>query len=83
MKTIMELRGKYQIASYKVSINSDMKERVLSFANGIVLSNNQYSRLLPDNIRISKDISMQQKIEVQRTYMGKLGKMSFAMCLSE
>ena len=79
----MELRGKYQIASYEVSINSDMKERVLSFANGIVLSDNQYSRLLPDNIRTSKDISMQQKIEVQRTYMGKLGEMSFAMCLSE
>ncbi|WMI82345.1 hypothetical protein [Anaerotignum sp. MB30-C6] len=83
MKTIMERRGKYQIACYEVSINSDMKERALSFANGIVLSDNQYSRLLPDNIRTSKDISMQQKIEVQRTYMGKLGEMSFAMCLSE
>ena len=83
MKTIMERRGKYQIACYEVSINSDMKERALSFANGIVLSDNQYSRLLPDNIRTSKDISMQQKIEVQRTYKGKLGEMSFAMCLSE
>lgn len=79
----MENRGKYQIAYYEVSINSDMKERALSFANGIVLSDNQYSRLLPYNIRTSKDISMQQKIEVQRTYMGKLGEMSFAMCLSE
>lgn len=79
----MEHRGKYQIACYEVSVNSDMKERALSFANGIVLSDNQYSRLLPDNIRTSKDISMQQKIEVQRTYMGKLGEMSFAMCLSE
>lgn len=83
MNTFTEQRGKYQITCYEVDINNDMKERALSFAKDIVLSDNQYSRLLPNRIRTSKDISMKQKIEIQRTYMGKLGEVSFAKFLSE
>lgn len=83
MRVFTEQRGNYKVTCYEVNVDNEMKERALSFAKAIILSDNQYSRLLPSNIRTSKDISIQQKIEIQRTYMGKLGELSFAKLLSE
>lgn len=60
-----------------------MRMQALQFAKNIVLSDNQYSRLLPMSIRTSNDVNMQQKIEIQRTYMGKLGELAFAQFLCE
>lgn len=54
-----------------------MRRYVLQFAKYILLSDNQYSSLLPENIRNSNNVSMQQKIEIQITYMGKLGEIVF------
>ena len=62
---------------YEVDIDANMRRYVLQFAKYILLSDNQYSSLLPENIRNSNNVSMQQKIEIQITYMGKLGEIVF------
>lgn len=61
----------------KVDVTPEMKEQALEFAKSIILSGNQYSRLLPSEIRASGDVTEQQKIEIQRTYVGKLGELVF------
>lgn len=61
----------------KVDATPEMKEQALGFAKSIILSGNQYSRLLPSEIRASGDVTEQQKIEIQRTYVGKLGELVF------
>lgn len=59
-----------------------MRNQCLRFAKEIILSDNQYSRLLPSEIKNSGNVSMQQKIEVQRTYLGKLGELVFLTFLN-
>lgn len=83
MEKYFEKRGKYEVACYSIPIDEDMKRNALDFAKKIVLTDNQYSRLLPTQVRNSKDVSMQQKIEIQRTYMGKLGELAFLKLLEE
>lgn len=83
MEKRFEIRNGYNIAYYTISIDENMRKAALDFAKRIVLSNNQYSRLLPIEIRNSKDISMQHKIEIQRTFMGKLGEIAFLQLLKE
>lgn len=75
MKKIEENRGRYIVNCYVVDITSQMKQRSLEFATAIVNSNNQYSRLVPDFAL--KDFNLQQRIETQRTYVGKLGELAF------
>lgn len=82
MKEYSERRGKYDVTVYAVPIDKAMKNDALTFAKRIVLSDNQYSRLLPAEVRASGD-AMQQKIEIQRTYMGKLGELAFLRFLQE
>lgn len=77
-----ETRGRYDVGVYEVDIDADMRKDALQFAKDIILSDNQYSRLLPGNIRNSNDVSMQQKIEIQRTYIGKLGELVFLKLLN-
>lgn len=83
MERRTELRGSYEVGVYDVNITSAMRNKALEFAKGIILSDNQYSRLLPCEIRDSNNIVMQQKIEVQRTYIGKLGELVFLTYLKE
>ena len=83
MKAYKQMRGRYEIIYYSVEITEDMKALALDFAKNIILTDNQYSRLLPENVKNSHDVSLQQKIEIQRTYMGKLGELAFAKFLDE
>lgn len=81
MKRFVERRGNYNVPYYVVHVNERMRNMALDFAKKIILTDNQYSRLLPIEVRSSKDVSMQHKIEIQRTYMGKLGEIAFAKFL--
>ncbi|MBQ7337932.1 MAG: hypothetical protein IJW40_05690 [Clostridia bacterium] len=83
MERYTEARGNYHVAYYSVFIDQAMKLTALDFAKRIILTDNQYSRLLPTEVRNSNNVSMQQKIEIQRTYMGKLGEMAFLKFLQE
>lgn len=83
MERFVERRGNYNVAYYAVSIDENMRNIALDFAKKIILTDNQYSRLLPIEVRNSKNVSMQHKIEIQRTYMGKLGEIAFAQFLHE
>ncbi len=83
MKELIEERGKYKITYYSVDITETMKEKALAFAKDIILTDNQYSRLLPSQVRESNDVTLQNKIEIQRTYMGKLGELVFLKYLTE
>lgn len=76
-----EYRGRYDVGVYEVSVDYNMRNDALQFAKDIILSDNQFSRLLPENIRNSNDVSLQQKLEIQRTYMGKLGELVFLKLL--
>lgn len=58
-----------------INITNQMKEQALQFATDIINSNNQYSRLLPDFAL--NNTTLQQRIEIQRTYVGKLGELAF------
>lgn len=78
-----EQRGNYTVSIYTITITPDMKNAALTFAKNIILSDNQYSRLLPEEIQASPNVEEQQKIEIQRTYMGKLGELAFAQFLFE
>lgn len=69
MRELIEKRGKYQIKCYEIEVTSEMKERALKFACDIILSGNQYSRLLPEQVLKSNDIELKNKIKIQRTYM--------------
>lgn len=83
MRRLTEKRGKYEIVYYSVDITEEMKEKALTFAKNIILTDNQYSRLLPSQVRESNDVTLQSKIEIQRTYMGKLGELVFLKYLTE
>lgn len=83
MEQLIEERGKYKIAYYLVDITEEMKEKALTFAKDIILTDNQYSRMLPSEVRESNDVTLQNKIEIQRTYMGKLGEQVFLKYLTE
>lgn len=83
MSVFFENRGGYRVACYSVDIDQKMKERALRFAVDIIRTDNQYCRLLPAEVRNENDVDLQQKIRIQRTYLGKLGEMSFLKLLQE
>ena len=76
-----EDRGGYDVGIYEVGVDYNMRNDALQFAKDIILSDNQFSRLLPENIRNSNNVSLQQKLEIQRTYIGKLGELVFLKLL--
>lgn len=83
MHEFYDQRGNYQVRCYTIDITERMKKVAMDFAVAIVLSDNQYSRLLPTMVRVSGNLELQQKMEIQRTYIGKLGEIAFAQLLSE
>ena len=76
----MENKVKKYNNYYVVNINKEMKNLALNFAKKIIQTNNQYSRLLPDGIDFNKD---KETIEIQRTFLGKLGEIAFLTLLTE
>lgn len=83
MKRYMEMRGVREVAYYIVDIDNDMKRDALNFARKLILTDNQYSRLLPNYVRRDGDRNVQAQIEIQRTYMGKLGELAFVRFIRE
>lgn len=75
MRVVQENRNDYNVDCYVVDMTNIMKQQALQFATDIINSNNQYSRLLPDFAL--NNATLQQKIEIQRTYVGKLGELAF------
>lgn len=80
MKKFKENRGNYIVNCYIVDITNQMKQQSLEFATAIINSDNQYSRLVP-NFALN-DFNLQKKIEIQRTYVGKLGELAFLKYLN-
>lgn len=76
-----EERQGWKINSYIVDVTEEMKKQALDFADTIVKTNNQYSRLLPEHIREQQKIEIEQKIEIQRNFVGKLGEVAFLKLL--
>lgn len=83
MQVIQETRGNYQVNVYKLDVTPTMKAQALDFATRIIRSDNQYSRLLPQQVWASHNLQLQQRIEIQRTYVGKLGELVFLNLLTE
>lgn len=77
--------GNYELIEYEVDISQEMRDKALSFAARIKLDDNQFSRLLPANLqeRTSDQILEIMKLEIQRTYVGKLGELAFLSLLTE
>lgn len=67
----------YSVNIYRVEVTRNMRERALDFATRIIRTNNQYSRLLPSQVWESNDLGLREKLEIQRTYVGKIGEMVF------
>lgn len=78
-----EQRGRISVSFYEVEITAEMRQTALNFATDIILGRNQFPRLLPNVLRNSGDLDNIQKIEIQRTYIGKLGEMVFSKLLDE
>ena len=79
----VQKRSGFKTKVYFVDITDNMKVNALDFATKIIRSDNQYSRLLPIEVWESKDVDKQQKLEIQRTYAGKLAELAFADLLKE
>ena len=62
---------------YFIEVSPAMKKAALDFAVEIISTDNQYSRLLPENMRRSNNFNLKQKLEIQRTFVGKLGEIVF------
>ncbi|MCM1101111.1 MAG: hypothetical protein NC398_06975 [Acetatifactor muris] len=78
-----EMRGGYEVTYYTVDIDDAMKAQAMDFARKLILTDNQYSRLLPKEVREGGDQNVKAQIEIQRTYMGKLGELAFVRLLRE
>ena len=81
-KTVQKNLG-YITNVYYIDITDTMREDALDFATQIIRSDNQYSRLLPIEVWESKDVDKQQRLEIQRTYAGKLAELAFADLLKK
>jgi len=79
------MHGQNQVNEYEVDITQNMRDRALAFAAKIKLDDNQFRRLLPEQLRnhTSENILKILKLEIQRTYVGKLGELAFLKLLYE
>ncbi len=62
-----------------------MRDAALAFAAKIKLDDDQFSRLLPPGLRrlTPENLLVRLKLEVQRTYAGKLGELAFLALLRD
>lgn len=67
--------GSSMVNEYRVLVSQEMRDSALDFSKKIIITNNQYSRLLPH--QAWGNTSLQQQLEIQRTYIGKLGEIVF------
>lgn len=83
MEIYTEKRGFYKrdYNCYIIKVTDDMKKTAFEFAETIILGNNQYNRLLPGNIKDNLDIAYEEKIRIQRTFVGKIGELAFCELL--
>lgn len=80
MNSFVENRGGYSITCYEVDVTPLEKKLALDFAVEIINSEDQYNRLLPENVN---DADVATRLRIQRTYMGKVAELSFAKLLLE
>ena len=64
-----------------VTIPPQLRQRTLEFARTIILGNNQFDRLLPDDVRRTGNLESANAVRIQRTYVGKIGEVAFAQAL--
>lgn len=64
----------------RLSITPNMKEICWNFAVNIIRGNNQYNRILPNEVRNDEEIA--SLIRIQRTYVGKLAECVFLQYLA-
>ncbi len=85
VREIITEHNNYRVTEYEIDITQDMRNRALAFATKIKIDDNQFSRLLPKDLRnhASKNIIKILKLEIQRTYVGKLGEIAFLELLCE
>lgn len=85
MRTINITHGGYNVCEYEVIITQGMRDQALAFACKIKIDNNQFTRLLPHELqgRTVDNIIKRLKLEIQRTYVGKLGELAFLSLLNE
>ena len=72
MRRLKETRGAYTIYYYEVDITEAMRKKAYEFSEKIIKSNNQYERLVAS-----------ENVEIQRTYVGKLGEVAFYELLKQ
>ncbi len=59
MKEFFEHRNGHKVRCYIITITEEMKSLALDFANKIILSENQYSRILPQNIMEINNLNLE------------------------
>ncbi len=60
MKEFFENRNGHKVRCYIITITDEMKILALDFANKIILTENQYSRMLPQNMRETNNLNLEQ-----------------------
>ena len=75
--------NKYHVRCYSINVTEEMKNSAYNFAKELIESDNQYTRLLPTTVRDLKGSDVKSKLEIQRTFIGKLGEIAFASLLKE
>lgn len=57
-----------------INITQDMRNVAYDFSTNIIMQDNQYDRMHPENVR---DINERNTIRINRTYVGKLAELCF------
>lgn len=85
MEKFVEERGanSFKVNCYKINVTKEMRDIAEEFAEKIITENNQYVRLLPSVARNNQNNEYAKKLEIQRTYVGKLGELVFGELLKE
>lgn len=60
MKEFFENRNGHKVRCYIITITDEMKILALDFTNKIILTENQYSRMLPQNMRETNNLNLEQ-----------------------